>query len=165
MLDGFHCIAALHGVMVKFLSLFAVLGGSLILLFITFISELFFWKFQNQRTSSSFSLKKFRIKNNIQFCVCVCVFFKFQRNGGDSGSKFLWLIPLVFLEPWLWINTRPLIFCESLFKGLGFLRDMYSTDMCWSWPMLLNFWSICLWVMGKPLPDSLSHKMFWILTF
>jgi hypothetical protein len=45
------------------------------------------------------------------------------------------------------------------------LRDMYSTDMCWSWPMLLNFWSICLWVMGKPLPDSLSHKMFWILTF
>jgi hypothetical protein len=47
MLDGFHCIAALHCVMMKFLLLFAVLGGSLILLFIT---------------SSSFSLKIFRIK-------------------------------------------------------------------------------------------------------
>jgi hypothetical protein len=46
MLDGFYCIAALRGVMMKFLSLFAVLGGSLISLFITFISEFFFENFR-----------------------------------------------------------------------------------------------------------------------
>jgi hypothetical protein len=60
MLNGFHYIAALHCIMMKFLSLFTVLGGSLILLFITFISEFFFKKIQNQRTSGSFWLKNFQ---------------------------------------------------------------------------------------------------------
>jgi hypothetical protein len=52
MLDGFHCVAALHGIMMKFLSLFAVLGGSLILLFITFISE-FFLKISESKNRDS----------------------------------------------------------------------------------------------------------------
>lgn len=60
----------------------------------------------------------------------MCVFF--SRNG-DSGSKFLLLIPLVFLELWLWINTRSLIFWESLFKvsytHWFFLREWEDSQM------------------------------------
>ncbi len=76
--------------------------------------RVFFENFRIKEPSvpSHWKISKLKITSN---SVCVCFFFKFQRNG-DSGSKFLWLIPLVFLEPWLWINTSSVIFWELLFK-------------------------------------------------